>query len=72
MRKFKTKDLKELPTIKQGHFDDIKIISNDGEGKYRVSLSRMTKEDGEIADNMIHIERYSPHCGWYLVDSYPG
>lgn len=58
-------ELQALPTLSAGHFDNVKIDSNG----LRVSLSRMTHEDGAPYDNQVTIERKTP-AGWKEVDSY--
>lgn len=47
------KELIALPTLDQGHFDNLKIQTADT----RVWLSRMTKADGAKYDNAITVER---------------
>lgn len=47
------KQIEALPTIKQGHTDDLKIETKD----MRIWLSRLTKEDGIAFDNQVTIEK---------------
>ena len=56
-------ELEALPTIEQGHMDDLKIKT-----KYiKVWLSRMTKEDGMPYDNQVTIERLTSSYTWETV-----
>ena len=59
-------ELEALPTITQGHTDDLKIQT-----KYiRVWLSRMTKEDGMPYDNQVTIERLNSSYSWETVTQF--
>lgn len=65
--KYTLAQLEALPTIKQGHTDDLKIESGNG----RVWLSRMTIEDGQPYNNQVTIERFNDAKGrWETVTSY--
>lgn len=46
-------ELKAMPTIFQGQFDDLKIETEDA----RIWLSRMTEEDGELCSNKVTVEK---------------
>lgn len=59
-------ELEALPTIEQGHMDDLKIKT-----KYiKVWLSRMTKEDGMPYDNQVTIERLTSNYTWVTVSQF--
>lgn len=59
-------ELAALPTIEQGHMDDLKIKT-----KYiKVWLSRMTKEDGMPYDNQVTIERLTSSYTWEIVSQF--
>ena len=45
-------DIRELPTISQGQFDNLKF----DDGKHRVWVSRMTQEDGAEFDHEVYVE----------------
>lgn len=55
MKRYTLKELNELPTLNQGHTSNLKLELEDG--KVRVWLSRLGKEDGEKYDNMVIVER---------------
>lgn len=61
-------ELSALPTISQGHTDDLKIDTGNGE---RVWLSRMTREDGAEWDHAVTVERYIDGK-WVTVEEYDG
>lgn len=53
MKKYTLKELQQMETIEQGHFSNLKIETENT----RVWLSRMTKEDGAKANNMVEVEK---------------
>lgn len=54
IKKFSLAELEIMPTLSQGHMDDLKY----DDGVYKVWLSRMTKEDGMPYDNQVTVEKY--------------
>lgn len=58
-RMYTVKELKNLPTLHSGQFDNLKVESK----VERVWLSRMTIEDGAVANNIITIEKLKEE-GW--------
>ena len=54
MRKYRLKTIEKLPTLYQGHFDNLKVETKD----CRVWLSRMTIEDGMEYNNQVTEEKY--------------
>ena len=73
-------ELEAMPTIKQGHTDDLKISTP----TTRVWLSRLTVEDGQPYNNMVTVEQIkksrkyrkqkkpptTPIICWHTVDIY--
>lgn len=53
MRHYTLAELSALPTLSQGHTDDLKIETKG----VRVWLSRMTVEDGMPYDNQVTVEK---------------
>ncbi|MEK6879073.1 MAG: hypothetical protein AABY22_05665 [Nanoarchaeota archaeon] len=53
MRKLSLKKIQSLPTIHQGHFDNLKIETQ----SERIWLSRMTIEDGMPYNNQVTEEK---------------
>lgn len=53
-RNYTLRELRAMPTIDSGHFDDVKFEDSG----WRVSLSRMTRADGAECDNQVTVERY--------------
>ncbi len=51
---YRLKTLETMPTIRQGHTDDLKIETKNT----RVWLSRMTIEDGMPHNNQVTVEQY--------------
>lgn len=51
--RFSLKQIQDLPTISEGHTDDLKF----DDGTTRVWLSRLTVEDGAELDNEVTVER---------------
>lgn len=65
MEQFSLKELQEMPTLYQGHFDNLKI----DKGNVRVWLSRMTIADGAPYDNLVFVQELI--CGdWIVIDEY--
>jgi hypothetical protein len=76
------KQLEAMPTIEQGHTDDLKIRTfGDGHAHKKPStkvwLSRLTVEDGQPYNNQVTIEHYLPGDGkpnwgwrWVKVEQY--
>lgn len=65
IKKFTLKELESLPTISQGHMEDLKIKKEN----IRVWLSRITKADGMPYDNQVTIENYI-NDKWVTVAEY--
>jgi hypothetical protein len=59
--------LRRMPTLAQGHFDDLKLDTSStwGSPSTRYWLSRMTAEDGEKWQ--VHVERLRNGCWEHLV-----
>lgn len=67
MRHYTLKELEAMPTLEQGHFDNVKV-SND---EIRVMISRMTIEDGMPYNNQVCVEKFDKDSGlWQIVDVY--
>lgn len=60
-------ELKTMPTILSGHFDNLKI----DKGDLRVWLSRLTIADGMPYNDQVTIER-KINGNWVVVDQYQG
>lgn len=54
-RDLRASELDDLPTLTQGHADDLKIDDGDG---FRVWLCRCGIEDGMPFDNQVTVEHY--------------
>ncbi len=52
-RIYKLAELEALPTLSQGHTDDLKVETEN----QRVWLSRMTIDDGQPYNNMVTVEK---------------
>lgn len=65
MKKYTYKEIMELPTIEQGHFDNLKVSTK----TRRVWISRMTLADGMCYNNQITIERLI-RGNWFIIDQY--
>lgn len=66
-RKYKGQELYDMPTISQGHTDNLKIQTPDT----KVWLSRMTKEDGMPYDNQVTVEKLVDG-NWVIDEQYAG
>lgn len=65
--KYTLSQLETLPTIRQGHTDDLKIETP----TLRVWLSRLTVEDGMPYNNQVTVEEYvESRRGWMTFASY--
>lgn len=53
------KQLLEMPTIRSGQADDLKVETEDE----RIWISRLTRKDGVAVDNRITVEKYDPKSG---------
>ena len=69
--RYKLRDLNDLPTLRSGHFDNLKIEEEDEQGKFRVWLSRCSVEDGMPFDNAITVERQIGGV-WQNTEMYAG
>jgi hypothetical protein len=67
MKHYTARQLRNLPTISQGQFSNLKI----DDGKHRVWLSRMTVADGMPYNNAIEVEALLDGV-WTSVAQYPG
>lgn len=65
MKKFTLTELEKLPTLHQGHFDNLKIK----DGNVRVWLSRMTVADGMEYNNQVTVENLI-NGNWVTVAKY--
>jgi hypothetical protein len=66
MNRYTLAQLKAMPTITQGHVDDLKIHDD---RSFKVWLSRLTREDGQTCDNEVTVERYV-NGAWMVTESY--
>lgn len=69
MKKYTLKQLNAMPTLEQGHTDDLKL----DELETRVWLSRMTIEDGQPYNNQVTIEQVKYSNGqpkWKTIKQY--
>lgn len=70
VKRYTAIELNKLPTISESQADDLKI---EKKGKYRIWLSRMTKEDGMPYDNQVTEEKFDSKSGsWKTVREYRG
>lgn len=67
MKIYTLQELEGLSTLDTGHFDNLKVQSQNG--NIRIWLSRMTREDGAPYDNQVTVEQYNGH-DWVAVDKY--
>ena len=59
--------LNKLPTLNQGHTDDLKLET----ATTRVWLSRLTIEDGKPYNNQVTVETYNSKTGaWVTTEQY--
>jgi len=67
MKRYTLAELEAMPTISQGHMEDLKIeVEN-----IKVWLSRMTVEDGMPYNNQVTVENYDTINGrWETVAEY--
>ena len=68
---YQAKELASMPTLSQGHTDDLKDEYKHNGSQYRVWLSRMTVEDGMPYNNQITLEVLDTN-GWTTVRKYQG
>lgn len=68
MKKYTLKELNTMPTIEQGHFDDLKVKTDNT----KVWLSRCTVQDGEPYNNKVTVEEYNKANGyrWTIKEIY--
>lgn len=65
--KYSLSELKSMPTIKEDHFMNLKVETEDT----RIWLSRMTKADGADYNNEVLIEKLNPKTyNWEHFESY--
>lgn len=67
MKRYTATQLRKMPTISQGQFDNLK--SDDG--KIRVWLSRCGIADGAEYDDQVTVEKLRAGI-WTQIDQYPG
>jgi len=65
MKRYTLNELEALPTLRVGHFDDLKVETPDT----RVWLSRMTKADGADYDNAVTVDKLRKGC-WVTIEEY--
>ena len=65
MRKFSLLDIIKIPTIEQGHFDNLKVRTD----TKRVWLSRLTVADGMPYDNQVTVEKLVDG-NWIVKEQY--
>lgn len=67
MKKLTLEEIRNLPVIRQGHFDNVVME----ESKLRVLHSRMTVTDGAPYDNQITVQTYDPdRAQWVITQQY--
>lgn len=69
-RRYSLAELEAYKTLIQGHMDDCKVEDKLNGHKYRVWLSRMTKEDGMPYDNQVSVEMLDDNFNWVEIDTY--
>jgi len=67
MIRYTANQLKAMPTLSTGHFDNLKVDN----GCVRVWLSRCTVEDGEPYNDKVTVENLIDGK-WETVDQYQG
>jgi len=66
-KRYTLAELQDMPTLAQGHFDNLKINCE----KFRLWFSRLTMADGQPYDHQVSVERYDPRAGaWIVVFQY--
>jgi hypothetical protein len=65
MRRFSLTDLITMPTLEQGHFDNLKVQTE----TKKVWLSRMTVADGMPYDNQVTVEKLVDG-NWIVKEQY--
>jgi hypothetical protein len=65
MRKFSLSEICKMPTIQQGHFDNLVYQSE----TKRVWISRMTVEDGQPYNNQVTVEKLVDG-NWVIKEQY--
>lgn len=65
-REYTLSELEFMPTIEQGHTDNLKIKTEN----IRVWLSRMNIEDGQPYNNQVTIERRNSDSQWVTYKQY--
>lgn len=65
MKRYSLKELQAMPTIEQGHFDNLKVQTD----TTKVWLSRCTVADGEPYNNKVTIEKLV-RGAWTDVETY--
>jgi hypothetical protein len=66
MKRYSLNELEAMPTIRQGHCDDLKVKTDDT----RVWLSRMTVADGMEYNNQVQVYKLNKNHDWKLVQEY--
>lgn len=64
--KYSLSQLETLPTLHQGHSDDLKINTL----TRRVWLSRLTVEDGMPYNNQVTVEVLTNEGSWMALETY--
>jgi len=67
MKQYTADELRDLPTLSQGQFDNLKVQTE----HIRVWLSRCGIADGMEYDDQITVEQLTDGC-WVTVGQYPG
>lgn len=65
-QKYTLAELKEMPTIHSGHFDNLKL----DDGNTRITLSRMTIADGMPYNNQVTVLTKDGKGDWKEVRKY--
>jgi hypothetical protein len=66
MKHYTAEQLREMPTLAQGQFADLKY----DHGGRRVWLSRMKVQDGAPCDNLVTVEHFHWTEGWLAEELY--
>jgi hypothetical protein len=66
MKRYSLNELEAMPTIRQGHCDDLKVKTDDT----RVWLSRMTVADGMEYNNQVQVYKLNKNHDWKLELEY--
>jgi hypothetical protein len=66
MKKYSLQELEQMKTIGEGHFDDLKVSTEDT----RVWLSRMTINDGMPYNHQVTVSKLDKEYNWKIAEQY--